>query len=148
MKTITKKVIRYSLALILFVSLASFLQDRIISNDEIPDKIQNYINTHFPTLEVVRAEIDFEGITKKYEIKLSDRTELEFNGRYQIIEIDGKSALPESVIPQKIRNYVSTNYPNNSIIGWDLGRRHQEVKLDNGIELEFTLKHKFIRIDD
>jgi len=89
-----------------------------------------------------------EGTKKEYEIKLDNRTKLEFNGEYQVEKIDGKSAIPASAIPAPINEYVKMHYPNNTVTEWETEWNHQEVKLDNGIELEFDLKGAFIRIDD
>ncbi len=142
-----KKITYIILWAVLFLPIYLIAQDRVIPHSEIPSAIQSYIDSHFPDQAVVKAEIDMEGIKKEYEIKLADRTELEFNSKHQIKKIDGKNALPASVIPEKIRDYVHTNYPNNVIIGWEHEWKHQEVKLDNGIELEFTMAGKFIRVD-
>ena len=73
---------------------------------------------------------------------------MEFNSKNNIKSIEAKSKLPNSVIPEKIMEYVETNYPNNFIVEWDLDTKHQSVELNNGIELEFTLKGAFLRIDD
>lgn len=143
-----KKIKSVILLVIFIMPITLFAQDRIIQNSEIPVAIQNYIKTHFPDRTIVKAEIDMEGTKKEYEIKLDNKTELEFNRKYQIKKIDGKSALPASVIPPAINEYVKTHYPNNVITDWEIEWNHQEVKLDNGIELEFNLKGRFIRIDN
>ena len=78
---------------------------------------------------------------------LSDQISLEFNRKNQIIDIDGKTALPNSVIPEKIRQYVTANYPTNVITDWELDDRNQQIQLDNGLDLEFTMNGDFIRID-
>lgn len=133
-------------ALMLPISLMA--QDKIIPNGEIPVQIRTYIQTHFPNQAIVLAKLDRDGLRKEYEIKLDNNTELEFNGKYQIKKIDGNAALPHSVIPAEIRTYVSANYPNNTITDWETEWKHQEVKLDNGLELEFTIKGDFVRVDD
>ena len=81
-------------------------------------------------------------------IILSDNIKLEFNRKNNIKSIDAKSELPNSVIPLAINKYIKANYPNNFITKWDLDRTHQSVELNNGIEIEFTLKGKYLRIDD
>jgi len=125
-----------------------FAQDRVVPNAEIPPAIQQYVKKHFPNQSIVKVEMDMEGTKKEYEIKLDNRTELEFNGQYQVEKIDGKSAIPASSIPAPINEYVKMHYPNNTVTEWETEWNHQEVKLDNGIELEFDLKGAFIRIDN
>jgi hypothetical protein len=43
---------------------------------------------------------------------------------------------------------VKTNYPNNVINDWELDDGIQKVELDNSIDLEFSQKGEFLRIDD
>lgn len=134
-------------AFFLMISLSIFGQDKIIPYSKVPAVIQTYIKTHFPDHKVIQAEIDYEGLTKEHEIILSDGIKLEFNRKNKVKKIDGKSKLPDSVIPLKIRRYVQKNYPNNFITEWEQNKTHQSVDLDNDLELEFTLKGDFLRID-
>ncbi|MBW7952687.1 MAG: PepSY-like domain-containing protein [Chitinophagales bacterium] len=139
-----------SLMLILFLSISflGFGQDRIIPYSEVPAKIQGYIKNHFPSYKVIQSKVDYEGLTKEYEITLNDSIKLEFDDKNNIKSIEAKSKLPESVIPLSIREYLKNNYPNNFIIEWELKRSYQSIELDNKVELEFTLKGNFIRIDN
>ncbi len=135
------------IAALLTLSVFVFAQDRIISYSELPQQIQTYVKKHFPNNQVLQSEIDYEGLTKEYEIILSDNIKLEFNRKNKIKSIQAKSKLPDSVIPSKISEYVKSNYQNNFIVEWELDRTHQSVELDNKIELEFSLKGDFLRID-
>lgn len=86
----------------------------------------------------------------EYEVKLDNAIELEFNSKNQVKEIKSRSGikLPDSVIPPSILSYVKANYRQNSIVEWELKKKKQEIELENGIELEFDLNGKFLRIDD
>jgi hypothetical protein len=56
--------------------------------------------------------------------------------------------LQDSVIPTKILDYVSSTYPDNYIIGWELeDKGRQQVTLNNNLELEFDKDSKYLRID-
>ncbi|HRV52359.1 MAG TPA: PepSY-like domain-containing protein [Bacteroidia bacterium] len=131
----------------IFISNISMSQDKVMTNSEIPAEIQHYVKTHFAQHTIARAEINKEGLQKEYEIKLNDRTQLEFNNKYQIIKIDADTALPQSVIPAKLQSYIKTNYPQNHITEWELDNKGQEIKLNNGIKLEFSKQGDFKRID-
>ena len=131
----------------IFISNISMSQDKVMTNSEIPAEIQHYVKTHFAQHTIARAEINKEGLQKEYEIKLNDRTQLEFNSKYQIIKIDADTALPQSVIPAKLLSYITTNYPQNHITEWELDNKVQEIKLNNGIKLEFSKQGDFKRID-
>ena len=56
--------------------------------------------------------------------------------------------MPNSVIPEKILQYVTTNYPTNFITDWELDDKNQQVQLDNGLDLEFKMNGDFLRIDN
>ncbi len=124
------------------------INDVLLTEAEIPTGIKSYIETHFSSNTIVRAEKDTENNTITYEIYLNENINLEFNSTSEIIDIDGVIQLPNSVIPQSILDYVSTNYPNNFITDWELEFNHQQVELNNKIELEFELNGNFIRIDN
>lgn len=120
----------------------------LLTNAEIPSEIIAYVSTHFPADSIIRAEREIENNVVTYDIYLNDSLNLEFNSEFEIIEIDGIAQLPDSVIPQPILDYVSQNYPSNFITGWELEANHQQVELNNGIELEFDMYGNFIRIDN
>ena len=134
-------------AIALTVSLISCAKDEVIPVSQLPVEIKTYISTHFPSNTIVQVVKDLDGLTKTYDVMLSDQISLEFNRKNQIIDIDGKTALPNSVIPEKIRQYVTANYPTNVITDWELDDRNQQIQLDNGLDLEFTMNGDFIRID-
>ncbi|HLV41749.1 MAG TPA: PepSY-like domain-containing protein [Brumimicrobium sp.] len=119
----------------------------IISEADLPVDIKTYIAKHFSDSKIIKAEREKAMNGIKHEVKLDSGVELEFNGKNEIVEIDGTSKLPETVIPKSILKYVKTNYPDNAITDWELKSVKQEVKLDNGIELEFNLAGKFLRVD-
>lgn len=136
------------IACLLIMSVNAFAQDRIVPFSEVPNQIQTYVKKHFPNNKVLQSKVDYEGLTKEYEIILSENIKLEFNKKNNIKSIDAKFKLPNSVLPKSISDYVALNYADNFIVEWDLDSTHQSVKLNNGIELEFTLKGKFLRIDN
>lgn len=122
-------------------------KDEIISAADLPKEIKKYMSKHFSNAKVIKAKKEETLLGVHHELKLDNGVELEFNGKNEIIEVDGSTKLPDSVIPSSILKYVKSNYAENSIVEWKLDRNKQEVELDNGIELEFTKEGKFIRID-
>lgn len=119
----------------------------LLTESEIPTAITTYVNTHFADNTIDRAVKDMDNNTIEYDIYLSGNFTLEFNADYEIIDIDGVTALPDSVIPPAILIYVNENYPQQFIRGWELEMDYQQVELNNNIELEFTMTGEFIRID-
>jgi hypothetical protein len=121
-------------------------RDKTVPFSELPGAIQQYVKSHFPNQSVTKVEVEMKGTEKAYEVKLDDKTELEFNSQLQVEKIESKNALPASTLPTSIQTYVRANYPNNAIKEWEIEKKHQEVKLDNGIALKFDLEGAFLRI--
>lgn len=119
----------------------------LLTESEIPTEIVTYVNTYFPENTIDRAVKDMDNNKVDYDIFLSGNFTLEFNANYEITDIDGVTALPEFVIPQAILIYVNENYPQQFIRGWELEMDHQQVELNNNLELEFTMTGEFIRVD-
>ena len=134
-------------AIALTVSLISCAKDEVIPVSELPAEMKAYISTHFPSNTILQVVKDVDGLTKTYDVLLSERISLEFNRQKEIIDIDSEIALPNSVIPEQIRQYVTANYPTNVITVWELDDRNQQIQLDNWLDLEFTMNGDFIRID-
>ena len=63
---------------ILTVSVSVFGQDKVVPYSEVPSKIQTYVKKHFPNSKIIQSEVDYEGLTKEYDIILSDNIKLEF----------------------------------------------------------------------
>jgi hypothetical protein len=111
-------------------------------------EIRIYLSKHYPSPSIVESEIDITDSTNTYEVKLNNGTSLEFNYKKEIMDIDGHSELPKSVISSKIFDYVAINYPNNFIQGWEMDEGcKQEVELNNGLDLEFNLNNDFLQCD-
>ncbi len=132
----------------LFLSVTSCEKEEILTDTKIPAEIQAYVNTHFPNHNILQVKEDTDLLSHSYEVVLSGGIKLEFNNKKEIVEISSPNELPSSVIPEKIGAYVKTNFPDNTIIKWELDKKQQEVKLNNDIELVFTLEGEFLRIGD
>ncbi len=135
-----------ALGLLLFATSCD--EEKGLSENEIPNEITTYVTTHFPTNNIIRVTEDKDGTRKSYDVVLSGNIKLEFNRQREITDIDSSSRLPDSVIPQAIRDYVSENYPDNFITDWELEDNHQQVGLNNDIDLEFSMDGVFIRVDN
>lgn len=128
--------------------LVSCEKEKVLTDVDVPIEINLYVEEHFAEANIIQVKQDPDGLTKYYDVTLNDNTTLEFNNNMEIIEIDSSSELPDSVIPERIRNYVDENFPNNVITEWQLEDRNQQIKLDNDMDLEFSMQGEFIRIDD
>lgn len=143
-----KNLMNFYLFGLIFIALSSCNKETVLPLSKVPAEIKNYISTHFPDYSIVKVVEDNDKSSKTYEVILENNIRLEFNQDLQIIDIDAKTKLPDSVIPEKIRDYVTANYPTQVITNWEIEGINQHVELDNDIELEFSMAGDFIRIVD
>lgn len=122
-------------------------QEEILTIEQTPEQIKAYVQTNFPANKILMVKKDKEFTKIDYEVKLDGNTELVFDKKLNVKEIDSKSGLPNEVIPSMVGEYVSEKYPDNSIIGWEKEGKRQKVELDNDIDLYFNLNGKFIKSD-
>lgn len=123
-------------------------QKRYLTSEEYPADITTYIKTHFPKSDIVSIKEEKKPHKTEYEVKLWNMEELEFDADYKVKSMESKAGLPDSVIPDKIREYVAKNYPQNKIEEWKRKRKGQEIELDNGLEILFDFDGNFLKLDD
>lgn len=128
--------------------------DQHIAPANLSDNIKIFILSYFPGTAVVRAEREWNG---NVEVELSNGVGLIFgaNGIFLGIaedEVENEDIndedIPISQLPQAVRDYISQNYPNNSIIEAEREDDGFEVTLNNGVELRFDEEGNFISAED
>ena len=137
-----------STALVFLFGFSVNAQETPIKNSELPAEANAFIQKHFGKNSIHHAIKDKDNGKITYEVMLDNGTEIEFleNGKWK--EVDGKDkAIPTGYISKPILDYVKTNYPKTSITHIDKGLNDIDIDLSNGVELEFDLKGKFLRID-
>lgn len=130
-----------------FVTFAACDKESVVSADGLPKDAQVYISQHFPEYEILQVVKERDDLKTSYDVYLSEGFNLDFDKKGSIVGVEGSSKLPDSVVPEKIRTYVQSNYPDLFILDWELDDRGQEVKLSNGMELKFDKAGNFLRID-
>lgn len=137
----------------LFVALsvlpASAGNDRIITVGELPAASQQFISTCFKEVEVSYAKVDEEWFDKEYKVVFVDGSKVEFVRSGAWKEIDCKyGEVPAGAVSAPIRDCVAARFPGRRIICIERDRRNCEVKLDNGLELEFDADFRLVDIYD
>lgn len=114
--------------------------------------INNFVATYFPNEEVIATIRDgFD-----YDVTLSDYTQIDFDGsmfsKPTWDEVDCRrstahTAVPATLVPTEIADYVNRVYPGQSIVKIAKDRREWDIELGNGIEIEFNSKFVVIEMD-
>jgi Putative beta-lactamase-inhibitor-like, PepSY-like len=110
---------------------------------DLPAAITTYISTNYAGKTITKAEKS----ATKYEVVLSDATQLEFSLTGAFLEVskadkkvsdDKKEALPQVII-----DYITKNYQTATITKAEKCKDKYEVKLSNNLKLEFSLAGVF-----
>lgn len=121
---------------------------------DLPNNAQIFITNHFKGYTVNHYEKERDMLDVEHKVYLSNtrstfKLEFDKNGNIKSAEAVGNNtSLPKSLVPLKISQYVAQKFPHASIVEWEKNRKTQEVKLNNGIELEFDRNMKLVKMDD
>lgn len=124
----------------------------VITQDakQLPLTARNFINQYFskPQISHIKIETNILG-SKKYEVLLTDRTEIDFDSNGNWTEVDCKKvAVPEALVPASVKEYVKTNFPRETITKIERKSSGVEVELANDYSLKFNSKGRFVSMDD
>ncbi|MBE6201933.1 MAG: PepSY-like domain-containing protein [Tidjanibacter sp.] len=134
-------------ALALFGLQSCDKDDHYINQSLLPTPAQNFLSAHFGSVEVTSVVKDFDDFSYTYEVRLADGTHIEFrkDGDWKSVS-NRTTGVPAAIMPDKIVEYVTTNYPNNFVIEIERDRQI-DIELNDGLDLDFTSSGDFIRID-
>lgn len=121
-------------------------KEKVVQSDDLPANASGFISTHFAGKQILQVVKELDNLKTYYHVYLSNGTKLDFSRQGNIKEIEGTEAIPDTVIPVLILNYVDTNYPAAFIRGWELDDATQEIKLSTNLELEFDKNGNFLRV--
>ena len=119
--------------------------DKVITYDQLPQTAQVMLKQYFANKVPLVITMDWDDYTIRYES--GEKIEFDKEGNWKDIE-SYSSTVPSALIPEQIKNSVKTSFPGTSIIKIDRNRRGYEVKLNNGLEIEFNREFQVIDIDD
>ena len=130
---------------LLFLPVLALADGKVVPYDKLPVEARSFIKEHFGSEKVLQVTSEWN----EYEVLFSDMSTVQFDrsGNWKEVKCRQK-AIPEPVIPSRILSYVKEVFPGRFITRIERSRRGYEVKLDNGLELEFDRNCNFFRIDD
>ncbi len=147
-----KKALFIAIVAILFVFTA--LPALAQSCCTLPKNATDYIAKHFNGYEIIFFEKDRDVLDVDYTVYVRNGKQsykLEFDKKGNVTDIESENrglALPQSVLPANVVQYVKGAFPNAKVTEWSKDGNKQLVELNNDMELVFNAKGKFLRIDD
>lgn len=144
----TKLKLAVSLIAGLLFGLSANAQKTVIKKESLPANAQTFLKTHFGSKKPSYILEDKEILSTEYKVQFDNQIEIEFDKKGNWKEVDGKnSKIPKSIIPKKIASYIKENFPKEKVTKIEIESSGYETKLTNGLELKFSLKGDFIKID-
>ena len=119
--------------------------DQVIPFNQMPEAAQAFLKQHFTNKVPLVVTVDWDDYTIRYES--GEKVEFDKNGNWK--EIDCRSSIvPTELIPEEIKTNIASTFPGAMILKIDRNRRGYEVKLNNGLEVEYSPTFQVIDIDD
>lgn len=145
-----KKIAIITLALFSFSfqSCQKEFEEKLINFSELPQKAKETVNLHFSDMEISYVLEEGFLCCTSYEVVFNNGTELQFSRKGEWEEIDCKTnAVPLSLIPQEINDYVTRQHPGQYVIKIEHDHKHYDIKLDNQLEITFGSDFRIIGYD-
>lgn len=143
---IMRRILLPILAILLCVPVMA--EDIEIKPEQLPQKAQQIIAKAFPDAKIKKANIEKRASLVQYEVKISGGIKLQFHKDGRLTECEcTKGAVPDMLIPSKIRTFMAAEYPANKIIRIEHDSKIYELDLDDGTELSFNSSYRLIDID-
>ena len=141
---------------ILFSFVAMFLAIGVVSADgkpvamgELPVAAQAFLKEYFSNVEILLVTQDDDLLHRGYEVSLKNGARIDFDHKGIWTEVAvTQGMVPLMIVPAAIVDYVGRNYAGEHIMSIDRDRKTTEVKLSNGLELQFDKKCRLMDIDD
>jgi hypothetical protein len=113
---------------------------------KIPARSKAFIDQFFPESSVVIVEMEEDGDgLEEYEVWLNDGTKIDFDlqGEWKVVARK-KTGVPLSLIPQQIKDFVKTKYPNNVITKFSRKDYGYKLELSDDMDLRFNKQYQFM----
>ena len=114
---------------------------------KLPLEANTFLEANFKGIQIQEVKKETEGTTFKYEVKLANGTEVEFNNRGRWREVESKTtSLPTTMLQPSIGQYIQKNYPGAKITEIKKGTRFNFVEINDKETLQFDSEGNFLRI--
>jgi hypothetical protein len=135
----------------LLMTLSAFLlvacdKEKVVQENDLPATASGFVSTHYPGQQILQVVKELDNLKTYFHVYLNNGTKLDFSRKGDLKKIEGTEAIPDTVIPVLILNYVDTNYPSAFIRGWDIDDTSQEIQLSTNESLEFDKNGNFLRV--
>lgn len=144
-----KYTICLALVAVLSIGFASCSNETTTNDTKtLPTEVKNDLTKNFKSnVSVVTVENNTVG-ADEYKVILADGTKVEYKGtQWDEVEVPAGQSVPANYIAAPIQKYLATNYPDVKVVKIERESKGFEVKLSNGVEIDFDTNGNFVKID-
>ena len=142
-----KKLISIITVSLIFSAITGYADDKFVDFSALPQTAQQFASANFKDkkVAVVKQDRSFLGaITDGYDIG----TEIEFDSDGVWKEVSAKtSAVPNSIIPEAILNYIRDNFKSSPVIQIEKKEYGYKIELATKQDLKFSKQFVFLGLD-
>ncbi len=121
-------------------------QKTILTGENIPPTIRQFSAAYFKNETILKVVKEQDGDKIEYEVKYSNRIEVEFDGNFRLKEVEANKGVPEALVPTLISSKVIELYPKAIIKEIDFEEDGSyKVKLNNKVILFFNPNKELIQ---
>ena len=114
---------------------------------KLPPEATTFLEANFKGIQIQEMYKETEGTTFKYEVKLTNGTEIEFSSRGRWKEIESQTtSLPTTMLQATVGQYIQKTYPGAKITEIKKGIRFNFVEINDETMLQFDSSGNFYRI--
>ena len=144
-----KKLVFLFVCLFTLSAVAVADSNKPIQVGQLPTPAQTFVTTYFKNHKVALAKMETDLFYKSYDVIFTNGEKIEFDRSGEWTEVSCEiNGVPAAIIPQAIKTYVESNYPDARIMKIERDRHEYEVKLSNRWEITFDNQMRVIDIDD
>lgn len=113
---------------------ASIFDKYTIKRSELPEEAQTMLTEYFPKAKVEMIKVDKHLLKKTdYDVRLSNGIKIEFSNKGKWTSVDcGKKAVPEDLLPNTIRRYLSKNFADLKAVSISKRNGGHDIGLSDG----------------
>ena len=119
-----------------------------ITFENLPQIVQEEIHKNFENEQIQFITSEKTLGRFEYTFSIDDGTQIVFDNKGGLIEVQNKMGIDSIFVPTKIKEYVTKTFPNATITEYKYESLKQVIELNSKLDLIFDRRGAFLRIED
>lgn len=142
-----KKLTLIALLLSLFCLSADAKGKQPIALEKLPKAVKGAALKYYTPDQILFITKQKELGKDDFEFTLADATKVSFFENGQLHRIKSQQGIPDDFIPANMLKYIKATFPNSIVTEYKNCSTMKKIEINNDVDLVFTRKGKFLRIE-